>query len=187
MVKIQIILGSTREGRFGETVGAWVKKLTAVYSNAEFEYIDLRDWPLPFFNDPNSPSTGKYSYDYTKKWSEKISQGDGYIVITPEYNHGYPAVLKNALDHLANEWGMKAVGFISYGGSAGGARSVEQLKQVAIELNMMIAHKSLNIVYARRSFNEQGEPIDPALVDRANAVIEATVKLAEQLKPLREK
>ena len=118
MTKIQIILGSTREGRNGEKVFKWITEIAKKNKNFEIETIDLKEWNLPMFNDPKPPFMGEYSYDYTKKWSKKISEGDGYVIVTPEYNHGYSAALKNALDHLYKEWNNKPVAFVSYGGSS---------------------------------------------------------------------
>ncbi len=189
MAKIQIIFGSTREGRKGEVVATWVKNLTEKFSEAEFEFIDLRDWELPYYNDPNLASTGEYSYNYTKKWSEKISEGDGYLIITPEYNHGYPAVLKNALDLLYKEWNKKPVAFVSYGGSAGGARAVEQLRHVVIELDMVPVREAVHLIRFIRSFDENGKlkEADTFYNDLANKMLDSLVWWAKILKEAREK
>lgn len=155
-MKIQIIFASTREGRKGEKVARWIEGLAKKRKEFETEFIDLKEWNLPFYNDPNEPSDGIYSYDYTKKWSKKISQGDWYIIVTPEYNHGYPAPLKNALDLLYQEWNGKPVAFVSYGGSAGGARAVEQLKPVVLELDMKPIYYAVHLVRFYRIFDENG-------------------------------
>jgi NAD(P)H-dependent FMN reductase len=137
-VKLQIIIGSTRQNRFSEKPARWLFDLAKTRTDAEFELLDLRDYPLPFYDEPVPPALikGNYQNETAKKWAAKIAEGDGYIIVTPEYNHGYPGVLKNALDYLATEWGKKPVGFVSYGGVSG-ARSVEQLRQVVIELRMV--------------------------------------------------
>lgn len=187
MIKIQIILGSTRQGRKGEVVAHWVMELAKARTDAQFELIDLRDWELPFYNDPKPAFEGDYSFEYTKKWSAKISEGDGYILITPEYNHGYSAVLKNALDHLYDEWAKKPVGFLSYGGLAAGARAVEQLRLVTTELGLLQVRTAIHIPKIRAAFSEDGEPIDDTLPEKANQLFTDTIQLAEVLKPLRQK
>ncbi len=179
-MKIQIILGSTRQGRFGETVAKWFHGVAKAREDLETELIDLRDWPLPFFNEPRSPASGRYGEE-AKPWAEKIAEGHGYVVVTPEYNHGYPAVLKNAFDHIYQEWNYKPVAFISYGGSAGGARAVEQLRLVTVELQMAPIRETVVIPRARAAFNEQGQPTDPVLNDRANAVLNQIKWWAEVL------
>lgn len=136
MKNIYVILGSTRPNRRGEKVAEWFMEAFGNYEGLNFELIDLADWNLPFLDEPKSPSAGDYQHEHTKKWAKKIDKADGFIIITPEYNHGYPAVLKNALDFLYAEWNGKPVGFVSYGGAAGGVRAVEQLRQVAVELQM---------------------------------------------------
>lgn len=158
MAKIQVILGSTRQGRSGDKVAAWVMKELAHIPGAEYELLDLRDYPLPFFDEPVSPGSkpGEYTHEEAKRWSEKIKEGAGYILVTPEYNHGYPAVLKNALDYLYVEWNDKPVGFVSYGGAAAGARSVEQLTEVVRELHMIAVRDAVLIPLVWAAFDAEG-------------------------------
>ena len=133
--RIGIILGSTRPNRNGEQVARWVYDLAAQRSDAEFELVDLRDYPLPHLDEPLPPSLGQYQHHHTKEWAAKIDSFDGFVMVTPEYNHSTSGVLKNALDYLYAEWNNKAVGFVSYG-SAGGTRAVEHLRLVCGELQM---------------------------------------------------
>ncbi len=136
MLKIGIILGSTRPGRNGEAVAQWAYETAKKRSNeAEFEYVDIKDYNLPLLDEPIPPSQVKYSKEHTKAWSAKINSFDAYIFVTPEYNHGIPGALKNAIDFLYHEWNNKAAGFVSYG-SAGGVRSVEHLRLVMAELQI---------------------------------------------------
>jgi NAD(P)H-dependent FMN reductase len=135
MTKIGIILGSTRPGRNGEAVAKWVLDVASKRTDAEFELVDLLDYPLPHLDEALSPKMGKYAHAHTIAWAEKIASFDGFVMVTPEYNHSTSAVLKNAIDYLYAEWNNKAVGFVSYGG-AGGARAVEHLRLVAGELMM---------------------------------------------------
>jgi NAD(P)H-dependent FMN reductase len=129
MIRIAIIIGSTRPNRNGEAVGNWVYEQARKRMDAQFDLIDLLDWKLPLLDEPLPPSKGKYTHQHTKDWSAKISQYDAFIFVVPEYNHGINAALKNAIDYLFKEWNNKAAGFVSYG-SEGGVRSVEQLRVV---------------------------------------------------------
>jgi NAD(P)H-dependent FMN reductase len=135
MTKIGIVLGSTRPGRNGEQVARWVLERAAQRSDAEFELVDLADYPLPHLDEVYPPSMGQYQNPHTLQWAAKIAEFDGFVMVTPEYNHSTSGVLKNAIDYLYAEWNNKAVGFVSYG-SVGGARAAEHLRLVAGELQM---------------------------------------------------
>jgi NAD(P)H-dependent FMN reductase len=135
MLKIAIIIGSTRPNRVGESVGKWVFELAQKRTDATFELVDLRDFNLPLLDEPVPPSQGKYSKDHTKAWAAKIDSFDAYVFVTPEYNHSVPGSLKNALDFVYKEWNNKAAGFVAYG-SAGGARAVEHLRLILAELQV---------------------------------------------------
>jgi NAD(P)H-dependent FMN reductase len=133
-MKIGVLLGSTRQRRKGAAVADWVMRAAAGRS-AEYELIDLADHALPHFDEPMPPMTGKYTDGRTRAWSAVIESFDAFVIVTPEYNHGIPGVLKNALDHLFVEWSGKAVGFVGYG-SVGGARALDQLRVLAGVLGM---------------------------------------------------
>ena len=135
MTRIGIILGSTRPNRNGEQVAKWVYDIASRRSDAEFELVDLRDYPLPHLDEPLPPSMGQYQNEHTKQWADKIASFDGFVFVTPEYNHSTSGVLKNAIDYLYAEWNNKAAGFVSYG-AVGGARAAEHLRLVAGELQM---------------------------------------------------
>lgn len=147
-LKIKIIIGSTRQGRFSDKPAQWIFDELKKNSEVEAEVLDLRDYQMPFFDEPKSPamSGGAYSNETVKKWSAKIQDGDGFVMIAPEYNHGYSAVLKNAMDSIYSEWNKKAVAFVAYGG-VGGARAVEQLRQVAVELQMTPVRSAIHIMW----------------------------------------
>jgi NAD(P)H-dependent FMN reductase len=135
MVKIAIIIGSTRPGRNGEQVAKWVLEHAQKRTDAQFELVDIRDYNLPLLDEPVPPAFHQYTQEHTKKWAEKVSQFDGYIFVTPEYNHATSGALKNALDYLYAEWNNKAAGLVAYG-SAGGARAVENLRLILGELQI---------------------------------------------------
>lgn len=133
--RIGIIIGSTREGRFGERPAQWINAIAGKRTDMQFELIDLRDYPLPFFNEQMSPVYAPPQNPMAQRWAAKLATLDGFIVVTPEYNHSASAVLKNALDHAYKEFNRKPIGFVGYGG-VGAARAVEHLRMVAIELQM---------------------------------------------------
>jgi NAD(P)H-dependent FMN reductase len=135
MLRIAIIIGSTRPGRKAEAVAKWVYEIAQNRRDAEFELVDIKDFNLPLLDEPMSPIMGQYTHQHTKTWSAKIASFDAYVFVTPEYNHGTSGALKNAIDFLYHEWVNKAAGFVSYGG-AGGARAVEQLRLVMAEVQI---------------------------------------------------
>lgn len=135
MIKVAIVIGSTRPGRKGEVVARWVHGIASKRSDAEFELVDIKDFNLPLLDEPVPPSLGQYSQPHTKAWAAKVDSFDAYVFVTPEYNHGPSGALKNAIDFLYREWNDKAAGFVGYG-SAGGTRAVEQLRLVMAELRI---------------------------------------------------
>lgn len=148
LLKVKVILGSVREGRFSEKPGAWMLSELQKRGDLKVELLDLRDYPMPFFNEVETPSykTKPYTDPTVVAWTAKIKESDAFIVIAPEYNHGYPAVLKNAFDYVYQEWNNKPIAFVSYG-SVMGARSVEQLREVAIELQMAPVRNAIHMPY----------------------------------------
>lgn len=143
-MNIKIILGSTREGRFSDSAGEWVLSELQQREGVSAEVIDLRDYDLPFFNESVSPSmkTEPYTQPEVVRFTQKIAEGDAFIMVTPEYNHSTSGVLKNAIDWVGPEWNNKPVGFVSYG-SVGGARAIEQLRLIMIELQMAPIQKAV--------------------------------------------
>ncbi|WEK46156.1 MAG: NAD(P)H-dependent oxidoreductase [Candidatus Andeanibacterium colombiense] len=144
-LRILVILGSVREGRVAEPVGNWVIEQAAGREDIALELVDLKAWALPPYPFPRPPAMGGYTDPLQLAWAEKIAGADGYILIAPEYNHGIPAALKNALDFVYAEWARKPVGFVGYGG-AGGARSIEGLTQVARSLQMAALEAAVHIM-----------------------------------------
>ncbi|WP_028274423.1 NADPH-dependent FMN reductase [Atopococcus tabaci] len=187
MTKIGIIMGSIRDGRVNEDVAKWVKNLADKFGGAEYELVDLKDYELPLFAEPASPA---YTDDLVAKeqqrpWSEKMQSFDGYIFVTPEYNHGMPSVLKNALDYVYTELNDKAAGIVSYG-SAGGVRSAEQLRIVLSEFQ--VAHvrtqPALSLFY---DWNEEGFNPSDAQVKAVNTMLSQLAAWTEGMQFVREK
>lgn len=135
MLKIAIIIGSTRPGRIGEGVAKWVYEVAQKRTDAKFELVDIKEFNLPLLDEPAPSFMGQYTKQHTKTWSAKIDSFDGFVFVAPEYNHGISGALKNAIDFLNREWNNKAAGFVSYGGN-GGSRAVEHLRLVLAELQV---------------------------------------------------
>lgn len=163
MPKVMVLLGSARVGRAADGVLNKLRVELDKHSDIEWEVVDPVTLDLPFFNEPNSPMAidsgrAKYENPKGKAWAEKVESFDGFILLTPEYNHGYPAIIKNALDWAgAKRWGGKPVTFVSYGAVSGGIRAVEQLRQVVIELRAIPLHDAVHIPHVYAAFNEDGE------------------------------
>jgi NAD(P)H-dependent FMN reductase len=192
-LKLSVIIGSTRPNRFSEKPAQWIYEEAKKLEGVEVELLDLRDYPLPFYDEPMSPSMvkdGNYEKPEVRKWAEKIKASDGFIIVTPEYNHGYPAVLKNALDYVYYEWNNKAVGFVTYG-SVGGARAVEQLRQVAVELQMASVRASVHIPgsiqFPIMAGEAEWKPLeDASLMKAAGGMLKQLVWWTRALKNARE-
>lgn len=184
MVRIAIILGSTRPGRNGEAVARWVHDIAARRKDAEFELVDIKSFDLPLLDEPVPPSMGKYTKPHTKAWAAKIDSFDGYVFVTAEYNHGPSGALKNAIDFLYREWNNKAAAFVSYG-SAGGARAVEQLRLVMAELQ--VATVRAQVLLSLFSDFENFSIFKPAATHEGalGAMLDQLVPWAHALKALR--
>src|SRR3989338_1132182 len=188
-INLKVILGSTRPKRFSERPGRWMHDEAKKRSNLAVEILDLRDYEMPFFNEPVSPSYKEkpYEHEAVVRWTAKIAEADAFIVIAPEYNHGYPSVLKNALDYAYQEWNNKPVAFVAYG-SALGARSVEQLRAVAIELQMApirnAIHMPFDVVMAAAKGTPDAEIFAP-YAERAGGLLDQLIWWARALKEAR--
>ena len=185
MTKIAIILGSTRPGRNGEAVARWVLEQASSRTDAQFELVDLRDHPLPHLDEAVPASMGMYAQPHTKAWAATIAGYDGFVFVTPEYNHGMTGVLKNAIDYLYAEWANKSAGFVSYG-SAGGARAVEQLRLVMGELQIADVRQQVqfSLFHDFESFSTFVP--GPQHAAMAALLFDQVVAWAEALQPLRD-
>jgi NAD(P)H-dependent FMN reductase len=142
MLRLAVIIGSTRPGRKGEAVARWIYDIAKKRNDAETELVDIQDFNLPLLDEPVPPSMGQYSKPHTKTWAAKIDSFDAFVFVTPEYNHATSGALKNALDFLYKEWNNKAAGFVGYG-SAGGARAIENLRLVMGELQVAVVRSQV--------------------------------------------
>jgi NAD(P)H-dependent FMN reductase len=166
MTVISVIVGSTRQSRFSEKPAQWIFQHLK-QRDVDARLLDLRDFPMPFFDHavpPAMPGRAPYENEIVKKWTAAIEASDGYIFVAPEYNYGPPAVLKNAIDWVYPEWNRKAAAFVSFGG-LGGARSVQQLRETAIELQLAPIHSSVHIPVATLWAHFQGGDVDKELAE----------------------
>jgi NAD(P)H-dependent FMN reductase len=184
MIKIAIVVGSTRPGRKAEDVARWVYDIATKRSDAEFEVVDIKDFNLPLLDEPMPPMMGRYTQPHTKAWAAKVASFDAYVFVTPEYNHGPTGALKNAIDFLYREWNNKAASFVSYGGS-GGTRAVEQLRLVMIE--MQVANVRAQVALSLRTDFENFSTFKPAAMHErsVNMMLDQVIAWAGALKPLR--
>lgn len=157
MPHIKIIIGSIRPNRFGPTAAQWINELAEKHSDATFEVVDLAEVNLPFLDEPQPPSAEEeYVQDHTKAWAKVIGEADGFIFVTPEYNHGVAPALKNAIDFLDKEWHYKPVAFVSYGADAGGARAIEHLRATTSWLRMYDLHTTVMVPMYWTQYDDQG-------------------------------
>lgn len=184
MIRIAIVIGSTRPGRAGEAVGRWVYDYARTRKDAEFELVDLKDHPLPFLDEALPPSLGQYSKEHTKAWAKLIASFDAFVFVTPEYNHGMSAVLKNAIDFLYAEWNNKVAGFVSYG-AAGGARAVEQLRTVMAELQVATVRAQVLLPMATDFENYRVFKPQPQRIDLLKTMVDQVVAWGSALRTLR--
>jgi NAD(P)H-dependent FMN reductase len=182
------VIGSTRPSRFGEKPAAWLHGIAEKRTDLDFELIDLRDYPLPLFNESSSPAWGPVNNEVAQRWAGRLAGLDGFILVTPEYNHGTSAVLKNALDYAYKEYVRKPVAFVGYGG-VGGARAVEHLRLVAVELQMAPVRSAVHIAGSDfLGLWQQGKSFDelPHLAQAAAAMLDELAWWTKALKTARE-
>jgi NAD(P)H-dependent FMN reductase len=186
MIKVAVIMGSTRPGRKAADVARWVHGIACKRSDATYELVDIQDFNLPLLDEPVPPLMGQYSKDHTKAWAAKIDQYDGFVFVTPEYNHGISGALKNAIDFLYKEWNNKAAGFVSYG-SIGGARAVESLRLVMGELQ--VATVRAQVMLSLFTDFENFTTFKPAAMheQEVNAMLDQVVAWSGALQALRNK
>jgi NAD(P)H-dependent FMN reductase len=181
-----IVIASTRPGRVGLPVANWFTERAAEHAGFELEVVDLAELALPLLDEPKHPRLREYTKDHTRAWSAIVDGVDAVVLVTAEYNYGYPAALKNAIDYLHHEWQYKPVGFVSYGGVAAGTRSVQQLKQVVTALRLMPTSASVNIPFVTQFLGDDGTiQGNEVMAQAASAMLDELLALQEALRPLR--
>jgi NAD(P)H-dependent FMN reductase len=188
MIKIGIIVSSVRQGRFADHPAKWLHQVAGGRSDIQVEMLDLRDYPMPLFDEAGSPAYQPSKNEVAQRWQEKVAECDGFVVITAEYNHGPTAAIKNALDYAYNEWVNKPIGFVAYGG-VGGARAVEQLRLNAIELQMVPIRNAVHIQWPiYMAVTSEGKTLDSYdfLQKGAKEMLDQLVWWAKVMKQARE-
>jgi NAD(P)H-dependent FMN reductase len=181
---LQVVIASTRPGRAGAAFGHWFAGSARSHAGFAVEVVDLAEVALPFLDEPKHPRFGQYQHQHTRDWSATVSRADAFVFVAPEYNHGYNAVLKNALDFLHNEWRDKPAGFVSYGGVASGTRMVQALKPVLISLRMVPVVESVNLPFLQQFLAPDGAvtPND-VMTAAAVAMLDELLRLTRMLRP----
>ncbi len=184
---LEIIIASTREGRSGERVGRWFEGVARAHGAFEIEMVDLAEVDLPLFNEPAHPRLRQYRHDHTRAWSKTVARADAYVFVTPEYNHGAPPSLLNALDYLVHEWAYKPAGFVSYGGVAAGTRALQMAKLVVVALKMMPMLEAVNLPFFATQLNKETGAFEPpvAQADAAKAMLTELARWSQALAGLR--
>jgi NAD(P)H-dependent FMN reductase len=185
MPVLKIIVASTRPGRVGVHVGAWITAVARRHPGFTVEVLDLAEIALPLMDEPNHPRLAKYTHDHTKAWSASIAGADAFVFVMPEYNYSFTAPLKNAIDYLFAEWQHKPVGLVSYGGVSGGLRAAQQIKQVVTTLSMMPLVEAVTIPMVATHIVD-GELRPTELMEQsAAAMLDALVRWESALRTLR--
>jgi NAD(P)H-dependent FMN reductase len=184
---LQIIIASTRPGRVGPSVAAWIYDRAKSHGGFDVELVDLAEVNLPMFDEPKHPRFGEYVHQHTKDWSATISRADAFIFVMPEYNYGFNAVIKNAIDYLNREWQHKPVGFVSYGGVAAGTRAVQMLKQVITTLKMVPVLESVNIPFVQQFLDADRNLVPNDVMEgAAKAMLDELERLTPALRSVRQ-
>ncbi|WP_370413943.1 GNAT family N-acetyltransferase [Streptomyces fradiae] len=188
-LRVLVLVCSNRPGALGPTVGEWLVGALAPRAaelGVELVPVALGDLGLPFLDEEEHPAAGVYQHEHTRRWSAMADAADGFVVVTPEYNSGMPATLKNALDYLYREWAWKPIGFVSYGNTSAGTRAVQHAKQVATTLRLVPLGSTVAIRLSEVAENGHVRPT-PSLVRAAHGVMDELVRVAHALRPLRER
>ena len=187
MPRLQIIIASTRPGRVGLPVGRWFDARARAHGAFEVDLVDLAEVALPFMDEPNHPRLRQYTQPHTKAWSARVAAADAFAFVTPEYNFGFSAPLKNAIDFLHYEWQYKPVGLVSYGGVSAGTRSAQMLKQVVTTMKMTPLFESVSIPFVAQFIDDEGELQANEVMEKAAvAMLDELKRYTSALAPLRE-
>ena len=183
---LRIIIGSTRPGRVGPSVAAWLIERAREHGGFDVQVTDLAELNLPMYDEPNHPRLRQYTHQHTKDWSALVESSDAFIFVAPEYNYSFNAALKNAIDYLHSEWQHKPAGIASYGGVAAGTRAAQALKQVLTQLKVVPVAEAVNIPFVAQHLDEDRRFKSTELIDAsATAMLDELVKWTEALTGLR--
>jgi NAD(P)H-dependent FMN reductase len=188
MPTLQIIIASTRPGRVGLPVARWFEQKAIAHGGFGVELVDLAEINLPFMDEPNHPRLRQYAHQHTRDWSAKVAAADAFVFVMPEYNYGFNAPLKNAIDYLHQEWLYKPVGLVSYGGLAAGTRAAQMIKQVLTTLKMTPLTEAVSIPFVAQLIDDEGEVRANEIMERsADTMLAELVRVEAALRLLRER
>lgn len=183
---LQVVVASTRPGRRGLAVAAWIQQLAEQHSGFDVELVDLAEVGLPVFDEPNHPRLQQYTHEHTRRWAATVARADAFLFVTPEYNHSYPGSLKNALDYLSLEWADKAAGIVSYGGVSAGLRAATALKPVLAALRMIPVVEAVSIPFFAQFLGEDDAFVPNAELEAGGkAMLDEVARLTGALRTLR--
>jgi NAD(P)H-dependent FMN reductase len=185
MPTLRIVIASTRPGRVGLPVAEWFTGVAEAHRGFDVEVTDLLELGLPFMDEPKHPRFGDYQHQHTRDWSAAVAASDAFAFVHPEYNYGYTAPLKNAIDYLHAEWQHKPVGFVSYGGVAAGTRAVQQLKQVVTALKLLPVTEAVNIPFVAQFLEDGAIVANDVMEQAAVGMLDELVRVEAALRPLR--
>lgn len=183
---LMIVIASTRPGRIGLPVGEWFEARARAHGGFEVDLADLAAIDLPFMDEPKHPRLREYTHQHTKDWSARVDAADAFAFVHPEYNYGFNAPLKNALDYLNQEWRYKPLGLVSYGGVSAGTRAAQMIKQVATTVGMFPLFEAVSIPFVAQFVGEGGAIAPNEVMEKAaGAMLDELLRVAEAFRPLR--
>jgi NAD(P)H-dependent FMN reductase len=187
MLKLQVLIASTRPSRQGPLVAAWFLECAGKHGKFDLELVDLASLELPLLDEPRHPRFRHYEHEHTRAWSAVVDRAEAFVFVTPEYDYSAPAALVNALQCLSQEWAYKPVGFTSYGGVSGGLRGVQMTKQLVTALKMMPMAEGVSFPYFTKLINAETRRFDPgeAAERAATVMLDELLKWADAMKPMR--
>ncbi len=184
--RLGVIVASTRPGRVGLPVAHWLQARAVRHGGFDVALLDLAEIDLPFMDEPNHPRLGRYIHEHTKRWSATIDAIDAFAIVMPEYNYGFSAPLKNAIDYLHNEWHDKPAGLVSYGGVSAGTRAAQMLKQVLSALRMVTVADAVSIPFVAQFVDDEGRLTpNEVMDDAADAMLAELLRIQNALVALR--
>lgn len=185
--RLMILIASTRPGRVGVPVAEWFRGRALDHGGFDVEVVDLAELALPFMDEPKHPRLRQYTHQHTRDWSALVDRADAFVFVMPEYNYGFTAPLKNAIDYLHHEWAYKPVGFVSYGGVSAGTRAVQMVKQVVTTLKMVPLNEAVSIPFVQQFLQDGRIEPNETMNAAADAMLTELLRWAEALQPMRER
>ena len=184
---VAVVLASVREDRFGNQIAQWVMEQAQTRGDADFRLVDLKQFQLPVFDGPKPPATLNKNYgdERVTAWSQALDSADAFVFVVPEYNHGMPGALKNAIDHIGPEFHRKAVAFVGYAWDGGAIRAIEQLRGISGELNMYDIRTQMNLTFPQDFYGKEFKPMDRR-EESVQQMFDMLIPTAKALRPLRE-